>query len=166
MCLLLEPALARKRTKTRHCRECCERRTKHPSGLCKGCRAGRILCLHGCGRLAHEQAGIGGHGKRGLCKTCYATPAIKRLYPPRRRTSEVGLPSRRRQLPVEPTEAMPGTDAKIQILEERAARDEYLFHPQDGRDQRERPPDAPPRLTGAALVEWFLDPQSVPEEDW
>jgi len=33
--------------------------------------------------------------------------------------------------PKEPTTARPGSEEKIQILEERAARGEWLFHPED-----------------------------------
>jgi hypothetical protein len=35
-------------------------------------------------------------------------------------------------LPGEPTNAAPGSERKIRILTERAARREPLFHPQDG----------------------------------
>ena len=42
---------------------------------------------------------------------------------------------RKAKLPSEPTDAVPGTEQKIDILTERAARGEILFHPHDG--QRE-----------------------------
>jgi hypothetical protein len=35
-------------------------------------------------------------------------------------------------MPQEPTTAQPGTEQKIQVMVERAARREQLFHPQDG----------------------------------
>jgi hypothetical protein len=35
-------------------------------------------------------------------------------------------------LPAEPTEALPGSEQKIQIMMERAQRREQLFHPNDG----------------------------------
>jgi len=43
-------------------------------------------------------------------------------------------------LPGQPTAALPGTEEKILIMIERAARREQLFHPQDGRGHKRRKP--------------------------
>jgi hypothetical protein len=40
------------------------------------------------------------------------------------------LPGQTRRLP-EPTDALPGSEAKTCVLEERARRKQQLFHPQD-----------------------------------
>jgi hypothetical protein len=40
--------------------------------------------------------------------------------------------SRAGALPKEPTDALPGTEQKIRVMVERAARREQLFHPLDG----------------------------------
>jgi hypothetical protein len=42
-------------------------------------------------------------------------------------------------LPGEPTDAAPGSERKIRVLIERAARHEPLFHPLDGRRKNPRP---------------------------
>lgn len=44
-------------------------------------------------------------------------------------------------LPKEPTTAPPGSEEKIRVMTERAARREQLFHPLDGPGYRGRPPD-------------------------
>ena len=41
-------------------------------------------------------------------------------------------------LPGEPTDALPGTEKKIRVMAERAARREQLFHPQDGARKKAR----------------------------
>lgn len=42
-------------------------------------------------------------------------------------------------LPGEPTDALPGSEIKIRILTERAARREQLFHPLDGMSRKTHP---------------------------
>lgn len=60
-------------------------------------------------------------------------------------------------LPGEPTDALPGSEQKIRVMTERAARREQLFHPQDGQwrpghytwsppDPRAWPPQTIPHL--------------------
>jgi hypothetical protein len=67
--------------------------------------------------------------KRGLCWSCYYTPAIRQLYPPRviqghgLGCGPVGMPR--------PTAAWPGTPEKIAVLERRAKDRRQLFHPDD-----------------------------------
>lgn len=126
----------------RHCRT----RVARPGrrGLCNPCFADRAIraaypkgrkvargekvgpCRH-CGKVRTFR-------RRMLCGTCYDRPAVREAagggfghgYEGRRRR-----PGRR--LPAEPTDALPGTEAKIRVLERRAARGEQLFHPLDAR---------------------------------
>ena len=68
---------------------------------------------------------------RGLCRSCYDTPCIKRLYPCVRLAFRgLGLAAPHSQ-PALPTSALPGSEAKIRVLEERALRGETLHHPGD-----------------------------------
>jgi hypothetical protein len=98
------------------------------------------LCKHCRGRLAYRP--------RGLCSRCYFTPAVRESYPPdpangsdqacrgdgvrggRAYRSPVG---RRcpKNLPLTPTDAMPGTAEKVEVLRERARQGVSLWHPGD-----------------------------------
>lgn len=93
------------------------------------------LCRHCHGRLAYRP--------RGLCSRCYFTPAVRDSYPPdptngsdqggpcgRAYTSPVGRKGPR-NLPAEPTTAMPGTAEKVEVLRERARQGVSLWHPAD-----------------------------------
>ena len=72
---------------------------------------------------------------RGLCWPCFGDPAVRALYP----TS--AAPTSRRGVgngvmasappPSEPTDALPGSEAKMAVLAARAARGESLWHPSD-----------------------------------
>jgi hypothetical protein len=93
-----------------------------------------VFCRH-CG---HETAGR----PRGLCWSCYFTPAIRSLYPSQARyglaRDNPGVP-----LPAAPTEARPGTEEKLAVLCERAAHHQSLWHPLDeGCRRRWLPPCA------------------------
>jgi hypothetical protein len=58
-------------------------------------------------------------------------------------------------LPGEPTGAAPGSEEKIRVLIQRAARREPLFHPNDGikiGSYKPHPPSPPPRTTSAPLL--------------
>jgi hypothetical protein len=81
-----------------------------------------VPCRH-CGRESASRP-------RGLCWPCYYTPAIRVLYASQAR---YGLASgnRRAPLPAEPTTARPGSEEKIRVLCERAARHETRWHPDD-----------------------------------
>ena len=59
---------------------------------------------------------------RGLCLVCYYE--LKAELTP----NESGSTGR---YPAEPTTALPGTEEKIRVMRERAARREKLFHPED-----------------------------------
>jgi len=63
-------------------------------------------------------------------------------------------------LPGEPTEAPPGSELKIRILTERAARGEPLFHPLDG---LKRAGPAPAR-TVREIPWWPIQPAPSPPE--
>jgi hypothetical protein len=70
---------------------------------------------------------------RGLCWHCWHDADVRALYPPSaskfaRRGNGCGHGGY--QLP-EPTDALPGSEEKIRVLEERARRREQLFHPLD-----------------------------------
>ena len=70
---------------------------------------------------------------RGLCFPCYYAPTVRDRYPSvskfgRRFVGDFcGLPP----LPCWPTSAMPGSDAKIEVLALRARSKQSLWHPQD-----------------------------------
>jgi hypothetical protein len=73
---------------------------------------------------------------RRLCWCCYYCPGVRDLYPV---TSKYALNRRLGsgqgnggyRLPELPTDAAPGSEAKIRVLEERIARREALWHPAD-----------------------------------
>jgi hypothetical protein len=65
----------------------------------------------------------------------------------------------------EPTDAPPGSEEKIRVLIERAARREPLFHPNDGLKlgtYKPEPPSAPPRATSAPLLRESISEEPVP----
>lgn len=70
---------------------------------------------------------------RGLCWSCYYTPGVKALHPSTSKYAQrgVGNITGNRPLPKVPTDAEPGSEEKIAVLEERAKRGECLFHPRD-----------------------------------
>jgi hypothetical protein len=84
------------------------------------------LCLH-C-RVRQE---LKGH--RGLCQSCYENKEIRVRYPSR------GTPRPEEDRNIlnpplpEPTRALPGTEAKVRVLTERARTWRRLWHPRDAR---------------------------------
>jgi hypothetical protein len=72
---------------------------------------------------------------RGLCVKCFYTPGIAQKYPKlsRRRAAEVWnrLAKQKLHRQPEPVLALPGSDKKLQILAERAAKGQQLFHDGD-----------------------------------
>ena len=69
---------------------------------------------------------------RGLCWTCYYTPGIKDVYPSKSKfTVGHGLVVTKDTMPDEPTTAAPGTQEKRNVLEQRAALGQNLWHPDD-----------------------------------
>jgi hypothetical protein len=72
-----------------------------------------------------------GYRARGLCWSCYHTPAVLELYPPQ---PKGGLPlagNARGRPAAAPTAALPGTPEKLAVLAARAAAGEHLWHPRD-----------------------------------
>lgn len=61
--------------------------------------------------------------KDGRCYGCIAKAGIKAAVGIGRKRGRIKIPK--------PTDALPGSEEKIQILEQRAANGETLFHPND-----------------------------------
>jgi hypothetical protein len=71
---------------------------------------------------------------RGLCWTCYYTPGVKNLHPSVSKFGRRGVGGlNRNRLPDGPTDAPPGSEAKLAILAERARLNVSLWHPLDAR---------------------------------
>jgi hypothetical protein len=62
-----------------------------------------------------------------LCWSCYYRPGVRELHPS---NAPPKIPVAAHKVPA-PTDALPGTEAKIQVLAERFRRGEALFHPLD-----------------------------------
>lgn len=89
-----------------------------------GCRG---VCLH-CKRERYIQC-------RSLCNPCYANATIRHLYPVTQDSDRTGrpeelLPPFPREKP-KPTQALPGSEEKIQVLMERVWSGQYLWHRED-----------------------------------
>lgn len=85
-----------------------------------------VICKH-CRRE------IPNNRPRGLCSTCYNSPGIREAYPAHPtygRRELIPANTYPTTLP-EPTDALPGTQQKCEILERRASAGLVLFHPQD-----------------------------------
>jgi hypothetical protein len=84
-----------------------------------------VGCRH-CGRTPVNRP-------RGLCWTCYYTPAVRERYPSESKFGRRGIDDfcGKGLMPPAPTRAMPGTPEKVAILEERARLRQALWHPQD-----------------------------------
>jgi len=84
-----------------------------------------MLCRH-C-----QQSPV--HRPRGLCWSCYYAPGVRALYPSTSKFARRGVANGfiAAPLPQFPTSALPGSEAKMLILEQRAALRQELFHPDD-----------------------------------
>ena len=123
------------------CRHCGVRKANGRHGLCTRCCGDRaVVAAHKapdggswkgkpCRRCGAAPAGR----PRGLCWGCYYTPGVKEAYPPTSRYASRGVGGDRTLAPppAEPTDAAPGSEAKIGVLAARAARGESLWHPSD-----------------------------------
>jgi len=91
-------------------------------------------------RCRHCQTLAIGRRRRGLCWKCYLDPAIRAQYP-----SQSNLGNRQRgegcqqedrmddpPLPEEPTEALPGSAERIEVMRERDTEGCHVRHPDDG----------------------------------
>src|SRR5258708_2099717 len=70
---------------------------------------------------------------RKLCWGCYYTPGVRELYPSTSKFGRGGVDNYngRSPLPTFPTNASPGSPAKLVVLEERARLKQSLWHPDD-----------------------------------
>ena len=85
------------------------------------------MCCRHCGRYRVTRP-------RGLCWTCFRSPAIRSSYPtkPSKYAYRGGADFRgTAPLAARPTAALPGTPEKLAVLEQRASRLEALWHPAD-----------------------------------
>jgi hypothetical protein len=70
-----------------------------------------------------------------LCWSCYYTPGVREKYPSTSKHARRYPETFRgkRPLPAEPTQARPGTEAKILVMQARAERGDQLHHPADAK---------------------------------
>jgi hypothetical protein len=87
-----------------------------------GRSAGRGACAH-CGREAHLQS-------RRLCRPCWLDPELRAAYGTATRRAD-DLPAVTGHDPDGPTDAEPGSEAKIVILQRRLWAGHRLWHPGD-----------------------------------
>lgn len=85
-------------------------------------------CKH-CGKVGLTRS-------RGLCYACYQNYEIRKQYGSYTKVpfgSEFNLDSRSRPLPLpdQPTEAVPGSEQKVAIMEQRLQSGRSIFHPHD-----------------------------------
>lgn len=87
-----------------------------------------LVCAH-CKRLKVARS-------RGLCASCHLDPSIRCLYNDVKSTGNRGPGNyygNPQDMP-EPTLALPGTEEKLRVLEQRAALGQNLWHPLDACD--------------------------------
>jgi hypothetical protein len=74
---------------------------------------------------------------KGLCWTCYHLPGVRERFGTLSKYGRrgVGNGTGGRSLPVAATKALPGTSAKVGVLEERAKAGRALWHPDDATPQ-------------------------------
>ncbi|MFM7152440.1 MAG: hypothetical protein ACKO23_21645 [Gemmataceae bacterium] len=84
-----------------------------------------MLCRH-CQKVRPNRP-------RGLCWSCYYKPGVRDQFPSTSKYARRGLGNgcRRPALADRPTNALPGTEEKLRVLEDRASRGLSLWHPQD-----------------------------------
>lgn len=89
--------------------------------------AGRKLCRH-CGVNKVTRP-------RGLCWTCFYRPGVKEKYGPLSKFGRRGPGNvfKNKPLPATSTDAEPGTPRKLDVLAQRVANGEALWHPDDPR---------------------------------
>jgi hypothetical protein len=97
-----------------------------------------MMCRH-CGRVKSNRP-------RGLCWSCYYTPGVREMYPSTSKFARRGVGdfNGTAQLAAQPTQAPPGSQEKVAILEQRARLGLSLWHPLDA------PMDVESRLLGVA----------------
>lgn len=93
---------------------------------CQGAAQATNPCA-ACGRKT------GRRRRRRLCEVCYAQPDVRSRFAPVKARSRSALHGRHDGLPLPyaPTDAEPGSDLKIDILQARVRAKQQLFHPRD-----------------------------------
>jgi hypothetical protein len=90
-----------------------------------------------------------GNRRRGCCRTCYLTRGLGRgaespfktgRRQPHAARAGDGLSQHSRPLPPEPTDALPGTDEKMAVMQERDRLGYHIHHPHDARRDDVRDP--------------------------
>lgn len=136
------------------CRHCKERQGTRARGLCSTChrvpavrakyasRRGQGSCRGGIRhwlRAACRHCGaVRASRPKGLCWTCYYTPGVRARYESTSKFSRRGTDEGSSSLlPPEPTQAAPGTEAKMQVMALRAQAGVALHHPADARINEE-----------------------------
>jgi hypothetical protein len=86
-----------------------------------------MLCRH-CQKVRSNRP-------RGLCWSCYYRPGVRDQYPSTSKYARRGVSDFNGQSTVaaQPTEALPGSVEKVDILMERARLGLSLWHPRDAR---------------------------------
>ncbi len=74
---------------------------------------------------------------RGLCWSCYYRPGVRDLFPSTSKFARRGIADYcGKAIMPEPTDALPGTLEKVEVLEARARRGQALWHPLDATIER------------------------------
>ena len=110
-----------------------------------------MACRH-CGRSRVNRP-------RGLCWSCYYTPGVRERYPSTSKFAKrgVGNGNGLAPLPSMPTRARPGSPEKVAVLEERARRQQTLWHPLDA------PMDAEKSLEESHMSHWSYESYKGPK---
>lgn len=127
-------------TDPEHSARCREYRRREALKACRHCQKNKV------------------NRPRGLCWRCYYTPGVLELYPStskyaRRSYQNFSGPA----APCEPTDALPGTEAKLRVLESRAANGQELFHDRDAKSD-------PPPSWSVPTVNVLFGPGFVPTD--
>jgi hypothetical protein len=84
-------------------------------------------------KCKHCHLWLASYGRKGLCHKCGNTPSICKRYSPVSKYGRRGNGSGRGgdKIPGSPTKAIPGTEGKILVMQQRVIQKTVLFHPQD-----------------------------------
>jgi hypothetical protein len=121
----------------------CGRGLRGAGPRCYACREGRTKGNGGSRRQPCVACGAPRKGcGKGLCLACFGDPAVRARFPglyaaadPSATPDFNGTPPP----PAAPTDAPPGSAAKVEALAARAAAGERLFHPLDRSDRLDSP---------------------------
>ena len=84
--------------------------------------------------MCHHCQRVKSNRPRGLCWSCYYSPGVREKFPSTSKFARRGIGdfNGRAEL-AEPTAALPGSEEKVGVLEERARLGQALWHPLDAR---------------------------------